>query len=157
MMSVDIDALVASSRWEWREGMLTKCGMRIIDGGREYIIGYRWGSTSMGGGMYDGPVWSGILADIDDPATQGCLLALVRKAYGHGPTRDVNIERVDDGRYCLAVLVLDQGIWRYDDAVHDTWDGFHRTRPTVADLARDTYGQALAAALLAAPAPEARP
>ena len=37
-----IDTPVASPHWEWREGMLTKCGMRII--------GHRSGPTSMGTG-----------------------------------------------------------------------------------------------------------
>jgi hypothetical protein len=140
-MSADLDGLVASPWWEWLPGMAGEYpgipGVQI-----------RCGSSFRG---------TDARPDIDDPATQGCMLALVRKAYGHGPTRDVNIERVDDGRYCLAVLVFDQGIWRYDDTVHDAWNGSHRTRPTVADLARDTYGQALAAALLASPAPEIGP
>ena len=92
--------------------------------------------------------------DIEDLANHGHLLGLVRKAYGHGPARDVSIERDDDGRYCLAVRVLSGGIWRYDTAVHDSWDGLRRTHATLADLARDTYGLALVAALLAAPAPK---
>ena len=118
-----IDTPVASPHWEWREGMLTKCGMRII--------GHRSGPTSMGG-MYDGPVWSSRRPDLDDPATQGCMLALVRKAWGGAPIR---VAVTIDGTGCTVVISL----------------GFKGLE--LARVDGETLGQALAAALLAAPAP----
>lgn len=147
----NVTALVASPDFEWRRGMIDTDGAVCVD--VENGKPTAWWCEACGGDLpeEDLPSDEPTLLDIEHTGNHGHMLALVRKAYDHGPTRDVNIERIDDGRYCLAVLVCNRGIWRYDDTVHESWDGLRRTRPTVADLARDTYGQALAAALVAAP------
>ena len=72
---------VACKKWRWLPGMLTTCDLRVVDGGDEYVIGHRSGPTKDGGGWYDGEA-EGLLPDLTDPATLGCLLALVREAWG---------------------------------------------------------------------------
>lgn len=72
---------VACKGWRWMPGMLTTCDLRAVDGGDEYVIGHRSGPTKDGGGWYDGEA-AGLLPDLTDPATLGCLLALVREARG---------------------------------------------------------------------------
>ena len=69
---------VACKHWRFMDGMLTTCGLRVVDGGRDYVIGHRSGATRDGGGWYDGDA-AGFLPDLSDPATLGCLLALVRE------------------------------------------------------------------------------
>jgi hypothetical protein len=72
---------VACKGWRWVPGMLTTCDLRVVDGGDEYVIGHRSGPTKDGGGWYDGEA-AGLLPDLTDAATLGCLLALVREAHG---------------------------------------------------------------------------
>jgi hypothetical protein len=72
---------VACKGWRWMPGMLTTCDLRVVDGGDEYVVGHRSGPTRDGGGWYDGEA-AGLLPDLTDPATLGCLLALVREAWG---------------------------------------------------------------------------
>ena len=72
---------VACKSWRWMPGMLTTCDLRVVDGGDEYVVGHRSGPTKDGGGWYDGEA-AGLLPDLTDPATLGCLLALVREARG---------------------------------------------------------------------------
>ncbi len=72
---------VACPRWRWMPGMLTTCDLRVVEGDAEYVIGQRSGPTKSGGGWYDGDA-AGLLPDLADPATLGCLLALVREAWG---------------------------------------------------------------------------
>jgi hypothetical protein len=52
---------VACKGWRWMPGMLTDVGERVTDVGAFYL---------------------GTLPDLSDPATLGCLLALVREAWG---------------------------------------------------------------------------
>jgi hypothetical protein len=72
---------VACRGWRWMAGMLTACSVRVIEGGGGYIIGHRQGATREGGGWVDAED-AGYLPDLTDPATLGCLLALVREAWG---------------------------------------------------------------------------
>ena len=51
---------IACPGWRWMPGMLTDCGERVTDPGVCYL---------------------GTLPDLTDPATVGCLLALVLLAY----------------------------------------------------------------------------
>jgi hypothetical protein len=69
--------------WEWMGGMLTKCGIRVFEGDRDYLIGERQGPTCEGGGIVDTVDVSGYRPDFKDPATVGCLVFLVRKALNN--------------------------------------------------------------------------
>jgi hypothetical protein len=62
-------------------GMLTTDDLRVVEGGTDYVIGHRSGETKRGGGWFDGES-TGLLPDFSDPATLGCVLALVREAWG---------------------------------------------------------------------------
>jgi hypothetical protein len=75
---------VACKGWRWMYGMLTTCDLRVIDGVDQYVVGHRSAPTKDGGGWYDG-VAAGLLPDLTDPATLGCLLALVREVSGGMP------------------------------------------------------------------------
>ena len=77
-MTPKIEALarraVACSRWRWMRGMLTVDAVRLCSSGEAMdLIGFP-----------DGPKTRGFigLPDLTDPATLGCLLALVREVYG---------------------------------------------------------------------------
>jgi len=75
---------VACKHWRWLPGMLTTDGLRILEGGTHYVIGYKFGETRRGGGLFDGES-TGLLPDLTDPATLGCVLALVREAFPTAP------------------------------------------------------------------------
>jgi hypothetical protein len=75
------EQLVASKHWRWMDGMFTACGLRVCEGGKGYVIGDRSGPTRDSGGWYDGDD-AGMIPDLNDPATIGCLLALAREAWG---------------------------------------------------------------------------
>jgi len=70
---------VACKRWRWMPGMLSEKGLRVIrrdsDG---YVVGYYQDN------WYMAECVAGTLPDLTDPATLGCLLALVREAWGAG-------------------------------------------------------------------------
>ncbi len=72
---------VACRGWRWMPGMLTTDDLRVVEGGTDYVIGHRSGETKRGGGWFDGES-TGLLPDFRDPATIGCVLALVREALG---------------------------------------------------------------------------
>ena len=115
--------LVASKHWRFTDGAITACGLRVCEGGKGYVIGYRAAPTRDGGGWYDGDD-AGLIPDLDDPATIGCLLALVREAWGN---QRAHVQRSE----------YSEQFW-----VHRLWSGcdYH-----------DTEAEALAAALLGAP------
>lgn len=71
-------------QWRWEGGQLTLCGVRLHDGGRGYIIGYRSGPTCEGGGRVDTIDVSGFAPDLNDPATVGTIEAQVRAADPNG-------------------------------------------------------------------------
>ena len=66
---------IACPRWRWMPGMVTTYGQRIArvdaDG---YTVAYQRGGHLQ-------TVEADALPNITDPATMGCLLALVREAY----------------------------------------------------------------------------
>jgi hypothetical protein len=73
---------VACKGWRWMGGMLTVCGVRLYEGGTDYVIGYRCGPTRDGGGPIDedGAL---MVPDLDDPATLGCIEhGLLPEVYG---------------------------------------------------------------------------
>jgi hypothetical protein len=70
---------VACPRWRWMPGMLSDKGLRVTRCDRDgYVVGYYEDLS------YIAECVQGSLPDLTDPATLGCLLALVRKAWGQG-------------------------------------------------------------------------
>ena len=70
---------VACKRWRWMPGMLSNKGLRVFrrdDDG--YVVGYYVNQE------YMSQCVPGTLPTLSDPATLGCLLALVREAWGDG-------------------------------------------------------------------------
>ena len=104
---------IACKRWRWMPGMRSDKGLRIVrrdDDG--YVIGYydnQW---------YLSECVSGSTPDLTDPATLGCLLALVREAWGPEATVSVNISsfwavggaRIQKGK--SAGHTINLGIWK---------------------------------------------
>src|SRR3990167_6357834 len=75
MESVDLARrVVACLRWRWMDGM------RALDGDRK--CGFRLTENSGLPGHPDPVVDDSWTPDLSDPATLGCVLALVREAYG---------------------------------------------------------------------------
>ena len=72
--------IVACKHFRFMDGMRTLCGIRLVEGGVDYIIGHRSGPTSHGGGWVDTTDLAGIYPDLSDPATKGCVLQLIREA-----------------------------------------------------------------------------
>jgi hypothetical protein len=80
MMTPNLEELgrraVACKRWQWMPGMLSERGLRVTrrdsDG---YVVGYYEDLS------YIAECVKGSLPDLSDPATLGCVLALVRKAH----------------------------------------------------------------------------
>ena len=83
---------VACKRWRWMPGMLSNKDLRVTrckdlrvtrcdDDG--YVVGYYENMS------YIAECVPGTLPDLSDPATLGCLLALVREAWG--PTASVSV------------------------------------------------------------------
>jgi hypothetical protein len=138
-MSADLDALVASPWWQWRPSMRTTDG-RIV---AAVYGGWLTTTTQLCGAVSTGLSATGSpdnRPDIDDPATQGFMLALVRKAYG--PDASIEISLDPDGA-CVSIAML-----MLEDVTARRY--FKRV-----PFSGATLGLALAAALLAAPAPEA--
>ena len=68
---------VACKRWRWMDGMLSDKGLRVTENDPDgYVAGYYDGCS------YIANCIKGSLPDLSDPATLGCLLALVREAHG---------------------------------------------------------------------------
>jgi len=98
-MTNDLEALarraVASHHFRWMPGMVTETGVRVLrrdtDG---YTIGYgpRTSYCIM-------EVTSDALPDLSDPATLGCLLAIVRKRFPNATTA------TDDERWWIADMI----------------------------------------------------
>jgi hypothetical protein len=77
---------VACKRWRWMPGMLSVKGLRVTETDPEgYVAGYYEDYS------YIGNCVEGSLPNLSDPATLGCLLALVRKAWGPAASVSVNL------------------------------------------------------------------
>ena len=104
---------VACKRWRWMPGMLSNKDLRVTrcdDDG--YVVGYYENMS------YIAECVSGSTPDLSDPATLGCLLALVREAWGSEATVSVNISgfwavggaRIQKGK--SAGHTINLGIWK---------------------------------------------
>ena len=116
-------------------GMLTTCDLRVIDGFDQYVVGHRSGPTKDGGGWYD-DVAAGLLPDLTDPATLGCLLALVREAWGNP--------------HIWVESCVDRQMWSSIDDYKLGW-ACPNGEPVPPDIECATEAEALVAALEAAP------
>ena len=73
---------VACKHWRWMPGMLTRPFHEDDDRTRAVCHPpWRVMHPGVAGPWAGDPAW-GALPDLDDPATLGCLLALVREAWG---------------------------------------------------------------------------
>ena len=98
---------VACPGWRWMPGMLgqdqsdgatwTCLGRAILAGGRESTR-FRWAEP---GGAICRDTEVDMLPDLTDPATLGCLLALVREAWGM-PTGITVAYSDDTGRWVVS-------------------------------------------------------
>jgi len=81
---------VACKAWRWLPGVLTQFG-RIYErpNGEVVLSGRAWR-------MGDIPTVSDLLPDLTDPATLGCLLALVREAWGDEGAHAVPVVSTND-------------------------------------------------------------
>ena len=70
---------VACPGWRWLPGMLDTDGWRILRG--EEASGGASLASADGELMHDRSLSLSVLPDLTDPATVGCLLALVREAW----------------------------------------------------------------------------
>lgn len=125
-------ALVASPWWRWMDGMVTRSGRRLSRSGERSIP----------------PL--GALPDLTDPATLGCLLALVREAWGRPAIVVVPGLSPDPAGHR----------WYIQDNPPNTASGYEPTLRTdgtfsalsaSAEVSAPTEASALVAALLAAP------
>lgn len=82
---------VACRGWRWLPGMLTSGGLRVTDTHRDglpcawtFADGEHFAKTFNNCGIdeYREGFWNLQLPDFRDPATRGCLLQLVREAWG---------------------------------------------------------------------------
>ncbi len=125
---------IACPRWRWMPGMRDAGEATVLD-----VSDGGWLTTAVYVGDADG--WSvgwriaaNAIPDLDDPATLGCLLALVREAWDAGPDIESYVTRA--GAVQTRVSVWAAGDWEDNDP---------------SDFVDATLAGALVAALEAAP------
>ena len=130
-MTPELEALarraVACPRWRWMPGTLARGVMPPTLSWERLTAAERIGETRV-------PVLRDALPDLADPATIGCLLALVREAWAAGPDIESYVTRA--GAPQVRVSVWAAGSWEDNDP---------------SDFVEQTLAAALVAALEAAP------
>jgi hypothetical protein len=106
---------VACKGWRWMPGMRT-----VRDDGHGFHIGCTVAASKVK------PEW---LPDLTDPATVGCLLALVREAWGDHATSFANGYEEPQG-----VWVVHNGRFSSDDYGHEIAKGSTEAEALVAAL-----------------------
>ncbi len=127
-MSELAERAVKAKGWRWMEGMAILIGVSCVE--RCVAVGARGPAYRDGYGRLT--VVQFALPALDDPATVGCLLALVREAWG------------DSGVSVWHVRSAGVWSWMAGGCIHGVW------RPSDAD-GYETEAAALVAALEAAP------
>ena len=84
---------VACKHWRWIRGMLRQDEMRYVGSG----VWARWSDTALSSGVLTALHSPDQWPDLSESATRGCLLALVREAWGD-PTLCVVFD-TSDGRW----------------------------------------------------------
>lgn len=80
MHGYDLASQLASHpQWVWREGMQTMCGLRLLEDGGPFLIGYRSGPTSEGGGFPEEEISPLHMPNLRDPPTVAMMLRLLRQ------------------------------------------------------------------------------
>ncbi len=104
---------VACRAWRWMPGMLTTDGFRIC---RVDADGYKFGYLTEY--SYAHTVDGDVLPDLQDHATLGCLLALVREAHG-APFLQVSVSfsRVHGYRFVCYSRVRGAGVESDEEAL----------------------------------------
>ena len=109
--------VIACKRWRWMPGMRTSEGWRVIRGSTESRC-WAYDENPENWQVADNRIEDGTLPDLTDPATLGCLLALVREAWGPEASVSVNISsfwavggaRIQKGK--SAGHTINLGIWK---------------------------------------------
>ena len=97
---------VACKGWRWMPGMLARCGGRKMRSKRSGRSPYR-----------------GALPDLADPATLGCLLALVREAWGDkGIHTECTLEEDGQGGWVRDWVIISSFplLWTINEPPYDT-------------------------------------
>lgn len=108
--------LVKCKHWCWMPGTMTLCGLRVIEGGTDFLIGYRQGATKNGGGWYDGSS-APFFPDVTDSGTFGALYVLSRRAWGCDEYRRLTVETAGSG-WCV---ILRNGRHRPPSRAQPSW------------------------------------
>ena len=107
---------VACKHWRWMSGMSTD-GMTVVDADETGICVVRKGTTQH--------YWAPDLAlpDLADPATLGCLLALVREAWGDkGIHTECTLEEDGQGGWVRDWVIISSSplLWTINEPPYDT-------------------------------------
>lgn len=96
---------VECKHWRWMPGMMTANGERVLEVWPPFCAAPGFLEVYPERPGTRDPLCSDEVPDLDDPATLGCLLALVREAW--------------DGQQACAAY--QRGVWYIDEAPQHAW------------------------------------